>query len=100
MPIHTTPSGLGILNFVGGKENAELVERSDEAIPSLAEARPIMSLRQKPIKRNTPWETRFRVKRADGGTNASSNLIMCHLYCQEPHLNADKSGETGCRKVP
>jgi RNA-directed DNA polymerase len=55
---------------------------------------------QKPIKQNTPWETRFRLKRADGGTNASSNLIMCHLYCQEPHLNADKSGETGCRKVP
>ena len=55
---------------------------------------------QKPIKRSTPWETRYRVKRADGGTNASSNLVMCHLYCQEPHFNAENSGETGCRKVP
>ena len=53
---------------------------------------------QKPIKQNTPWETRFRLKRADGGTNASSNLIMCHLYCQEPHLNADKVVKPGAER--
>lgn len=55
---------------------------------------------QKPITRNTPWEIRYSVGKADGGTNAASNLLMHHLYCQRPYHNAEKfSGEIGCRKV-
>ncbi len=55
---------------------------------------------QKPITRSTPWEIRYIVKKADGGTNAASNLLMHHLYCQRQYHSAEKiSGEIGCRKA-
>ncbi len=55
---------------------------------------------QKPITRNTPWEIRYIVRKADGGTNAASNLLMHHLYCQRQYRNAKKfSREIGCRKA-
>ena len=36
---------------------------------------------QKPITKHTPWDVRLTVKRADGGTNAASNLQMYHPVC-------------------
>lgn len=56
---------------------------------------------QKPITGDdTPWETRYIVRKVDGGTNAASNLLIYHLYCQRQYQNAEKfSGETGCRKA-
>lgn len=36
---------------------------------------------QEPITKGIPWDVRYIVKRADGGTDAASNLKMHHLNC-------------------
>ena len=36
---------------------------------------------QEPITKGIPWDVRHIVKRADGGTDAASNLKMHHLNC-------------------
>ena len=36
---------------------------------------------QEPITKGIPWDVRHIVKRADGGTDAASNLKMQHLNC-------------------
>jgi RNA-directed DNA polymerase len=36
---------------------------------------------QEPIVKGTPWATRFIVKRAEGGSNGSSNLQLHHPNC-------------------
>lgn len=55
---------------------------------------------QKPITRNTPWKIRYIMKKADGGTNAESNILTHHLYCQRSYHNVEKfSGEIRRRKV-
>lgn len=36
---------------------------------------------QEPITKGIPWDVRYIVKRADGGTGAASNLKMHHLNC-------------------
>ena len=36
---------------------------------------------QGPITKGIPWDVRYIVKRADGGTDAASNLKMHHLNC-------------------
>jgi RNA-directed DNA polymerase len=35
----------------------------------------------KPITKLTPWDVHYVVKKADGGSNAASNLFMHHLNC-------------------
>jgi RNA-directed DNA polymerase len=44
---------------------------------------------QKPITKHTPWDVRFTVKRADGGTNAASNLQMYHPICHGNQKHAE-----------
>lgn len=36
---------------------------------------------REPITKGIPWDVRYIVKRADGGTDAASNLKMHHLNC-------------------
>ena len=36
---------------------------------------------QKPVTKSTPWNTRYIVKKNDGGTNTISNLQIHHLNC-------------------
>ena len=51
---------------------------------------------QQPITKNTQWEIRWNVKRAEGGTNAASNLHMHHTNCRRPHQHAKNiHGGTG-----
>lgn len=40
---------------------------------------------QEPITKGIPWDVRHIVKRADGGTDAASNLKMHHLNCCRNH---------------
>ncbi|MDD5277936.1 MAG: group II intron reverse transcriptase/maturase [Methylovulum sp.] len=56
---------------------------------------------QQPITKSTAWDVRHRVKKAEGGTDAASNLLMHHRNCRRRHQLIEKnSGEIGCRKVP
>ena len=36
---------------------------------------------QQPITKSTPWDARHIVKRAEGGSDAASNLQLHHLNC-------------------
>lgn len=40
---------------------------------------------QEPITKGIPWDVRHVVKKADGGTDAASNLKMHHLNCCRNH---------------
>jgi RNA-directed DNA polymerase len=40
---------------------------------------------QKPITKLTPWDVHHYVKKADGGSDATSNLYMHHLSCRRNH---------------
>lgn len=40
---------------------------------------------QEPITKGIPWDVRHIVKKADGGTDAASNLKMHHLNCCRDH---------------
>ena len=42
-----------------------------------------------PITKSTPWSIRRIVTKADGGTDAASNLQMHHLYCRRNHSYAE-----------
>ncbi|CAN7739610.1 group II intron reverse transcriptase/maturase [Paraburkholderia hospita] len=44
---------------------------------------------QKPITNHTPWRVRHMVKRADGGTDAASNLQLHHLICHRNQRYAE-----------
>ncbi|MGZ9709299.1 HNH endonuclease [Glaciimonas sp. GNP009] len=35
----------------------------------------------KPIAKRTPWGVRHIVKKAEGGSDAASNLLMHHFSC-------------------
>lgn len=43
---------------------------------------------QQPITKSTPWNTRYIVRRNDGGANTLSNLKMVHLNCHESQYDA------------
>ena len=42
------------------------------------------------ITKSTPWETRYIVKKAEGGSDAAGNLQMHHLSCHRPSQSAGK----------
>jgi RNA-directed DNA polymerase len=43
---------------------------------------------QKPITKSAPWAARHIVRRAEGGSDAASNLQMHHLYCHRNSYHA------------
>ena len=56
---------------------------------------------QEPLTKGTPWDTRFIVKRTEGGSDAASNLQLHHPKC---HRNQQYAGptvvKTGVVKMP
>jgi RNA-directed DNA polymerase len=56
---------------------------------------------QEPLTKGTRWDTRFIVKRTDGGSDAASNLQLYHPEC---HRNQQYAGptvvKTGVDKMP
>lgn len=46
---------------------------------------------QEPLKEGTPWDTRFVVKKTEGGSDAASNLQLHHPKC---HGNSSYAGPT------
>jgi hypothetical protein len=67
-----------------GQENAEIIERSVEALSGLAKTRSPVSSLSEPITKLTPWDVHYYVKKVDGGSDAASKLYMHHLGCHKP----------------
>lgn len=75
--------GKKMLNSARGRGKLYRVWRKQEGMCSTC---------QKPITKQTFWEVCHIVKRADGGTDAASNLHMHHLNCRRilQHATTDK----------